>query len=90
MRSVFEPKKIDARDMSQIDLLQIADSCAGAAQDAFNPDPYGNTHPYYLLAMGNRLYRHNGRLFGYGLKLFPDKAFLEACSQRFAFVESLG
>lgn len=90
IRAVFDPQDIDVRTMDQVDLLQIADACAGAAQDAFDPDPYGNTHPYYLLAMADRLYRRNGKVFGYGLKLFPDKAFFAECKQRFPFVESLG
>ena len=54
--------------------LQLADAAAGALFNALETDPYGNTEPRYTQTMLPLLYRHRGKLHGYGLKLLPREA----------------
>lgn len=57
---------------SRIEQLQLADLAASATGAAFNADQYGNTEQRYLTEMAGRLYRRNGNLTSYGLKLHPS------------------
>lgn len=57
---------------SKVEHLQIADICASAVFNAFEPDRYGNTEQRYLLELGPRFYRRpSGKLTSYGLKIHP-------------------
>ena len=58
--------------------LQLADLVASATASAFEPDTFGNTEPRYLREMAPRLYRHNGNLTSYGLKMHPWTAAVQA------------
>jgi hypothetical protein len=66
------PGKID--QPQRVDELQLADLAASATGAAFEPDRYGNVEPRYLREMAPRLYRHNGNLTSYGLKMHPWNA----------------
>lgn len=56
---------------SRIQELQLADLTASATTAAFEPDAYGNTERRYLEELEPRLYRHQGNLTSYGLKMHP-------------------
>ncbi|MHB8928804.1 MAG: hypothetical protein ACYC9Q_14375 [Bacillota bacterium] len=63
---------IEPRNKSQCKMLQVADACTSACLEAFEPDQFGNPETAYLEEISKLLYRRNGNLFSYGLKLFPD------------------
>jgi len=73
IRPVFDPAQILVRNPAQLRMLQVADCCTSAVANAFNPDHYENVHPYYLETIRCNLYRRGGKLFSYGLKLFPNR-----------------
>jgi hypothetical protein len=52
-------------------MLQIVDVCAGALNNALEPNRYGEVDDSYLKVLAPKLRRYNGQLWGYGLKLFP-------------------
>ena len=56
---------------SRVEELQLADLTASAIAAAFEPDQYGNTEKRYLEELAPRLYRHEGNLTSYGLKMHP-------------------
>jgi hypothetical protein len=56
----------------QAKLLQVADAFAGATYAAPNPDRYGNVETTYLDTLSPLLYRHQGKVLGYGFKMFPE------------------
>ena len=85
IRPVFDPLKIRVRTPDKVKMLQIADACASATGAAFNPDIYGNLQPFYLEILKGRLYRREGRLLSYVLKLFPD----DNLQTEYPFVEGL-
>jgi hypothetical protein len=60
---------------SQLALLQVADSVAGAVAAGFE-HKYGVVEPAYLLKLQSTLYRHRGYIWGYGLKFMPYRASL--------------
>lgn len=66
---------LDVKPMSksQLPLLQVADAAAGAITAGFEYK-YGVTEPGYLLNLKGRLYRRQGKLWGYGLKCMPHAA----------------
>lgn len=63
---------VTAKNKGTSKMLQLADVCAGALNNALEPDPYGNIDESYLLAVAPKLRRVTGQLWGYGLKLFPQ------------------
>lgn len=77
MKPVFKPDEIEVAFPADVKMLQITDACTSAIAAAFNPDYYGNTHLCYCEAIKRRLYRHEGRLLSYGLKLFPDSQLMQ-------------
>jgi len=66
--------KLNSRAPGKSMGLQLADSTAGAFFNALEPDKFGNTEPRYLQIMAAVLYRHEGTLQGYGLKIVPREA----------------
>ncbi len=70
------PGKID--QPNRVEELQLADLAASATAAAFEPDPYGNVERRYLEEMSPCLYRHNGNLTSYGLKMHPWNAATQA------------
>lgn len=63
---------------SQLEELQLADLTASAIAAAFESDHYGNTEQRYIQELAPRLYRHNGNLTSYGLKMHPWNAGAQA------------
>lgn len=54
--------------------LQIADAVAYAHFAAVEPARYGLTEDAYLRIIGPKAYRYRGKVFGYGVKIFPREA----------------
>jgi hypothetical protein len=54
--------------------LQLADAVASSFFYAVEPNAYGLTEDAYARFLLPRAYRHNGQLWGYGLKLMPREA----------------
>lgn len=57
----------------RVECLQLADLAASATGAAFHKDEFGNTEIQYLQGLAARLYRRNGTLLSYGLKLHPGR-----------------
>ncbi len=57
---------------SQSNILQIADCICGALHNALDYR-YGVNEESYLLPIVGKLYKHNGKAVGYGLKFYPHK-----------------
>jgi hypothetical protein len=62
---------IEAESKQVRKLLQVVDACAGAIFNALETDKYGNVEATYVLDLANKFDRVSGKLWGYGLKLFP-------------------
>lgn len=60
--------------------LQVADAVASSVFYALQPNKFGMTEEGYLKLLWDRAYRHRGRVWCYGLKLFPREA--DALRQR--------
>ena len=60
---------------TQSNLLQLADSVCGAVQNAVE-HKYGVIEDSYLLTLKDKLYRRDGKVFGYGIKFMPHKSHL--------------
>jgi len=73
IRPVFRPNEIRVRDCGDLLMLRVADACASSAGNALNTDDVGYCEPRYFLSISHRLYRRDGRLEGYILKLFPGR-----------------
>lgn len=54
--------------------LQIADAVASSYFFALNTNDYGFTEDAYAKLILPRAYRHEGKLWGYGLKILPREA----------------
>ena len=67
--SIAGPGQIDQPNRNEF--LQLADLAASATAAAFEPDGFGNTETRYLEELAPRLYRRNGNLTSYGLKMHP-------------------
>jgi len=64
-------KSVAAYNKQERKLLQVADACSGALKDALEINKYGNVEESYLMDLRNKFDRVGGRLWRYGLKLFP-------------------
>lgn len=64
-------KSVEPHNKEVKKLLQVADACSGALSDALTRDKYGNTEELYLMGIMDKFDRVNGKLWGYGLKIFP-------------------
>ena len=67
----FAGHKFKIDHPNRIELLQLADTAASAVFRAIEPDKYGNIEPRYLTELVPKMYRRNGNLTSYGLKVFP-------------------
>lgn len=72
-------------------MLQIADVCTGALLNALEPDKYGNTEATYALSLGPKFDRSAGRLWGYGIKLFPGtkEERLKASPEKYSWMDKI-
>jgi hypothetical protein len=64
-------KSLEPQNKETKKLLQVADACSGALKDALEINRYVNVDESYLMGLADKFDRPNGRLWGYGLKLFP-------------------
>jgi len=64
-------KSVEPHNKETKKLLQVVDACSGAVYDALSINQYGNVDESYLLGLADKFDRVNGRLWGYGFKLFP-------------------
>jgi len=64
---------IEIYETVQKKMLQFADACSSSLGEALNKDIYGYFDERYILKLNDKLYRRNGKLLSYGLKIFPDK-----------------
>lgn len=72
--NVVDPKRIRAVNHEQLAGLQLADAVASGAFFAVHRNPFGEVEDRYLRLMGKTVYRHKGRVDGYGLKFWCDDA----------------
>lgn len=64
-------KSLEAKNKQTRKLLQVADICSGALYDALQINQYGDIEESYLMSLDDKFHRVDGKLWGYGLKLFP-------------------
>ena len=67
--------KIKTRTPGKSMGLQLADAAAGAFFNGLETDTFGNTEPRHVQIMAPVVYRHEGILHGYGLKIVPRETF---------------
>lgn len=67
-------KSVEPHNKEVKKLLQVADACSGAVHDALAINQYGVVEESYVLGLADKYDRFNGRLWGYGFKLFPRSA----------------
>lgn len=67
-------KSVEPHNKEVKKLLQVADACSGALFDALEINRYGDIEDSYIMGLADKIDRLNGRLWGYGLKLFPRSA----------------
>jgi len=58
---------------TQSNLVQLADCVCGAVYNAVEYK-YGVIEDSYLLMLKDKLYRRDGKVFGYGIKFMPHKS----------------
>ncbi len=85
--AVVDPARIRAVNHEQLAGLQLADAAASGVFYAVHRNPYGETEDRYLRLLRQTIYRHEGRVEGYGLKFWcSDRAevtrILSAAAQR--------
>lgn len=57
---------------AQSKCLQLADIIASSIYQAFEPNQYdGDVEPAFIYKLQNKIFCHNNKCLGYGLKLFP-------------------
>ena len=61
--------KINSKQASQWDMLQLADVCATSMFKAYEINSYGFVTPCHMSNLKNKLYTYNGSFDKYGLKL---------------------
>jgi hypothetical protein len=71
--NVIDPVMIRAVNHDQLAGLQLADAVASGVYFAVNRNPYGEIEERYLNLMAPTIYRHKGRLDGYGLKFWCNE-----------------
>jgi hypothetical protein len=69
--SVIDPERIETIEHSKRSGLQVADGVASGVHFAVKRNRYGEVEPAYLSHLNHTLYRHDGNVLGYGLKLWP-------------------
>lgn len=82
-----ERERLDYRATDNLDLdnvivssagkwlgLQIADAIASSVYYALQPNKFGMTEEGYLKLLWRRMYRYQGKIWSYGLKIFPREA----------------
>ncbi len=88
IKPVFDPMKIKVLNSSGIVMLRTADNCASTFGNAFNPDDYGGLNPECANMLQVKLYRRGypGKLWGYGLKVFPSKVTQKMLEAEYPFI----
>jgi hypothetical protein len=70
---VIKTTKVKAVEHSKLAGLQVADAVASSIYYAVNLNRYGNTEDRYMRLMDRNFFRaKGGRVFGYGIKFWPD------------------
>ncbi len=64
-------RNIEAEEGWQYKNLQVADCCVGSLFNALELNEFGHVEQGYIFKLQDKLYRRKGKLFQYGLKLFP-------------------
>ena len=72
--NVIHPDEMETYTHGRRVGLQFADAVASSFFYAVEPNAYGLTEDAYARFLLPRAYRHNGQLWGYGLKLMPREA----------------
>lgn len=73
--SVIDPVRVRAVNHDQLAGLQLADAVATSAFYGVTPNRFGDIEDRYLRLIGRTIYRHEGRVEGYGLKFWcTDRA----------------
>lgn len=67
--------EVKPKSKTQSNLLQLADCVCGALYNAVEYK-YGVIEDSYLLMLKEKLYKHDNKLFGYGIKFMPHKSTL--------------
>jgi hypothetical protein len=73
IKPVFDPRQIRESTMKKTVMLRVADACASAFGNAFNPDRKRGCRPEYANHLVEKLCRSNRShtIFTFGLKILP-------------------
>ncbi len=71
--SVIDPRRVRSVQHSQLAGLQVADAVATGVHFALKLNRYGETENAYFSHIAKTLYRHNGKVQGYGMKFWPEE-----------------
>nr|VFJ43270.1 MAG: Protein of unknown function (DUF3800) [Candidatus Kentron sp. FM]VFJ43965.1 MAG: Protein of unknown function (DUF3800) [Candidatus Kentron sp. FM]VFK06018.1 MAG: Protein of unknown function (DUF3800) [Candidatus Kentron sp. FM] len=86
--STINPALIRSVEHSKLAGLQAADAVASGIHFAVRLNRYRDTEPAYLRHLEKTLYRHKGRVMGYGLKVWPEN--YDAIKAKAPEIENLG
>ncbi len=70
--SVIDPREVRSVQHSQLAGLQVADAVATGVHFALKLNRYRETENAYFSHIAKTLYRHNGKILGYGMKFWPE------------------
>jgi len=89
IRHVFDPDKIEIKNMQDEKMLRVADNCVSSFANAFIKNAYGDYQPTYADCIQEKFYRYKGtKLWKYGIKIFPDEIKMENIVEMFPFTEN--
>ena len=71
--NVIRPTQVETYSPGRRMGLQLADAVASSYFFAVEPSAYGLTEEGYAHLVLPRAYRHNGKLWGYGVKIVPKE-----------------
>jgi len=86
--SVIDPVLIRSVEHSKLAGLQAADAVASGIHFAVKLNRYRETEPGYLRYLEKTLYRHKGKVMGYGVKVWPED--YETIKEKAPEIENLG
>ncbi|QPC82127.1 DUF3800 domain-containing protein [Phototrophicus methaneseepsis] len=90
IKPVFEKNAFRLVSNDQLKMLQIADIYAGIASNAIEPDNFGFCEGRYLKRVAHQLYTKYGKIFSYGLKLYPDQSLTKSPVGSYNFLLASG
>lgn len=87
IKKVLDPTKFKTSTMKKNIMLRVADACVSAYGNAFNKGSRNRRNPYYANEIAEKLYRYNGNIIKYGLKIFPLEDNISSLFDEYPFIK---